>query len=225
MTLPAPVQGYVDASNAINLDALVEWFADDAFVNDARREFWGKDAIRAWLDREVIGDKVTMDVTAASEHHGQVTVAGAMDGDYDKTGLPDPLILTHYFTVRDDRIVTLIVIRNEPTPAWARTEPEQLVRRYFELAPRADTDAYFAQFTDDAVVVDEDRAHRGIAAIRAWRGSVPRVSYAVRDVTATTTGYHADVEVAGDFPGSPVRLTFGFQFGDDGRVTALTITP
>jgi hypothetical protein len=27
------------------------WFAGDALVND-RREFWGKDTIRAWLDRE-----------------------------------------------------------------------------------------------------------------------------------------------------------------------------
>jgi hypothetical protein len=37
-----------------------------------------------------------------------------MDGNYDKTGLPDPLVLTHYFTVRDGRIIRLIIIRNEP---------------------------------------------------------------------------------------------------------------
>jgi hypothetical protein len=69
--------------------------------------------------REVIGDKVTMDVTAASEHQGDVIVNAAMDGRYDKTGLPDPLILTHYFTVSDGRIVRLIIIRDEPTPPWA----------------------------------------------------------------------------------------------------------
>jgi ketosteroid isomerase-like protein len=120
ITLPAPVQGYIDASNAMDGDALIECFADDAFVNDARREFWGKAAIRAWLDREVIGDKVTMDVTTTSAHYGDVAVDAVMDGDYDKTGLPSPLVLTHYFTVRDDRIVRLIIIRNEPTPPWAR---------------------------------------------------------------------------------------------------------
>jgi ketosteroid isomerase-like protein len=120
ITLPAPVQGYIDASNAIDGDALIECFADDAFVNDARREFWGKAAIRAWLDREIIGDKVTMDVTATSAHYGDVAVDAVMDGDYDKTGLPSPLVLTHYFTLRDDRIVRLIIIRNEPTPPWAR---------------------------------------------------------------------------------------------------------
>jgi hypothetical protein len=120
-TLPAPVQGYVAASNAFDGDALIEWFADDAFVNDARREFWGKGAIRAWLDREVIGDKVTMDPTATSEHYGEVIVAAVMDGEYDKAGLPDPLVLTHYFTVRGDRIARLIIIRNEPTPSWAQS--------------------------------------------------------------------------------------------------------
>jgi ketosteroid isomerase-like protein len=120
ITLPAPVEGYIAASNAIDGDALIECFADDAFVNDARREFWGKAAIRAWLDREVIGDKVTMDVTATSAHYGDIAVDAVMDGDYDKTGLPSPLVLTHYFTVRDDRIVRLIIIRNEPTPPWAQ---------------------------------------------------------------------------------------------------------
>ncbi len=120
ITLPAPVQGYIAASNAFDSDALIGWFADDAFVNDARREFWGKDAIRTWLDREVIGDKVTMDVTATSEHYRDVIVHAVMNGDYDKTGLPDPLVLTHYFTVCDDRIVRLIIILNEPTPSWAK---------------------------------------------------------------------------------------------------------
>src|SRR5258708_1529436 len=40
ITLPAPVQGYIGASNAFDGDPLIAWFADDALVND-RREFWG----------------------------------------------------------------------------------------------------------------------------------------------------------------------------------------
>jgi hypothetical protein len=109
--LPAPVQGYIATSNAFDSDALIAWFADDALVNDDRREFRGVDAIRRWLDREIVGARVTMRVTAASEHHGDVALDAVTDGDYDKTGLPDPLVLTYYFTVRDDRIVRLIIIR------------------------------------------------------------------------------------------------------------------
>ena len=118
-TLPAPVQGYIDASNGFDGDAVIAWFAGDALVND-RREFWGKDAIRAWLDREIIGDKVTTTPTATAEHYGEVIVHAVTDGEYDKTRLPDPLVLTYYFTVRGHRIVQLIIIRNQPTPAWAQ---------------------------------------------------------------------------------------------------------
>ncbi len=34
-------------------------FADDALVNDAHREFWGAEAIRRWVAREMVGDRVT----------------------------------------------------------------------------------------------------------------------------------------------------------------------
>jgi len=46
------------------------------------------------------------------EHHGQTILRGRYDGEYDKTNLPEELILTSYFTVRDRRIVTLIIIHN-----------------------------------------------------------------------------------------------------------------
>ena len=39
------------------------------------------------------------------------------DGTYDKTNLPDPLIMTNYFSLRDGRIVTLAVIFTPPTDA------------------------------------------------------------------------------------------------------------
>src|ERR1700737_458385 len=118
-TLPAAVQGYIAASNAFDGDALIAWFADDAVGND-RRGCWGKDATRAWLDREISGGKVTTSPPATAEHYGEVIVHAVTDGEYDKTGLPDPLVLTYYFTVRGDRIVRLIIIRNQPTPAWAQ---------------------------------------------------------------------------------------------------------
>ena len=41
ITLPAPVQGYIAASNAFDGDAVIAAFTDDALVNDTRREFSG----------------------------------------------------------------------------------------------------------------------------------------------------------------------------------------
>ena len=60
------------------------------------------------------GDRVTMDVTEVIEHYGDTIVRGRYDGTFDKTNLPEELILTNYFTVRDGKIVSLIVIHNTP---------------------------------------------------------------------------------------------------------------
>ena len=98
--------------NAFDEDAIVATFADDALVNDVRREFWGKDAIRRWLREEIVGDHVTIEPIDLIEHHKQTILRGRYDGEYDKTNLPDELILTSYFTVRDREIVTLIIIHN-----------------------------------------------------------------------------------------------------------------
>ena len=46
------------------------------------------------------------------DHYGETIVRGYYDGVFDKSNLPDELILTNYFTVRDGKIVSLIVIRN-----------------------------------------------------------------------------------------------------------------
>ena len=117
VSLPPVVAGHIDAVNAHDEDAIVATFADGALVNDAHREFWGSEAIRGWVAREMTGDQVTIDVTEVIDHHGDTIVRGRYDGTFDKTNLPEELILTNYFTVRGDKIVSLIVIRNTP-PAY-----------------------------------------------------------------------------------------------------------
>jgi len=80
-------------------------FTSDGLVNDIQREFRGKAAIGKWAEREIFGANVTMEVMRAIDHYGDVTVTAKLEGTYDKTGLPDPLILTFYFIVRDDKII------------------------------------------------------------------------------------------------------------------------
>jgi hypothetical protein len=106
---------HLAAVNAFDTDAIVATFTEDAFVNDARREFRGIDAIRAWIEREMVGDKVTIDVREVVDNYGDTIVRGAYDGEYDKTNLPaGELIMSNYFGVRDGRITSLIIIRNQP---------------------------------------------------------------------------------------------------------------
>jgi hypothetical protein len=108
------VAEHVRAVNAHDTDAIVATFAPDAYVNDARREFVGIDAIRRWVAKEMTGDKVTIEVREVLDHYGDTIVRGGYDGTYDKTSLPDDLVLTNYFSVRDGKIVSLVVIFNQP---------------------------------------------------------------------------------------------------------------
>jgi hypothetical protein len=111
--LPAPVAAYVQAVNTFDLDAFLATFADDALVNDQLRDHWGKPAIREWAARDVIGDRLTIYVVKAVEHYGHAIVTAHVDGDYDARGLPDPLVLSFYFSAQGEKIVQLIILRNQ----------------------------------------------------------------------------------------------------------------
>jgi ketosteroid isomerase-like protein len=111
--LPEVVARHIAACNAHDADAWMATFAPDAMLNDIQREFIGTEAIRRFADAEIFGTAVTMDVQRAWDRHGDITVHARLDGTYDKTGLPDPLILSFYFSLRDDRITQLIIIHNK----------------------------------------------------------------------------------------------------------------
>jgi hypothetical protein len=114
--LPHIIAAHIDAVNAFDADAIVATFAEDAYVNDIRREIVGLRAIRKWIEKEIVGDKVTLAVREITDHHGDTIVRAKYDGEYDKTNLPPELVMSNYFSVRDDKIVSLVIIRNQPSP-------------------------------------------------------------------------------------------------------------
>ena len=114
--LTGVIAEYVAAVNASDIDAVVATFAPDAYVNNARREINGIDAIRRWVEKEMVGDHVTMEAREGVEHYGDIIVRSRYDGTYDKTNLPAELVLSDYFSVRDGKIVSLTVIFNQPSP-------------------------------------------------------------------------------------------------------------
>src|SRR5580693_6306385 len=114
--LSGVVADHIAAVNALDLDRIVATLAPDAYVNDNRREIWGTEAIRAFMAKEFVGDHVTMEVLEVLDHYGDIIVRARYDGTYDKTHLPDELIMTSYFRVGDDKITSLTVIFNQPSP-------------------------------------------------------------------------------------------------------------
>jgi hypothetical protein len=111
--LPSPVSAYVEATNAFDIDGFLAAFADDALVNDHRDEFVGKEQIRAWAAREIIGDHVTMKVVNVRLLGNHVALKAEIDGDFDKKGLPSPLVLAFYFSVSGGKVSTLVIVHNK----------------------------------------------------------------------------------------------------------------
>src|SRR4029079_9657373 len=89
-------------------NAFAETAADEnATVNDAGREFRGLAAIKKWSDREIMDAQVRFDVLDIAQSNDEVTVTTKVDGNFDRTGLPDPVIISHHITAAGDKIVGL----------------------------------------------------------------------------------------------------------------------
>jgi hypothetical protein len=114
--LPPVVAEHIDAINASDSERVLATFGADAYVNDHSQEIWGAEALRKFVAKEFIDDHVTMEVREVINHHGDVIVRAAYDGTYDKTNLPDDFVMTSYFSVREGKIVSLVIIFNQPSP-------------------------------------------------------------------------------------------------------------
>jgi ketosteroid isomerase-like protein len=114
--LPPVVAEFIEAVNAFDTERIVDAFAADAYVNDNRREIWGTDSIRKFVSKEFVGDHVTMEVREVVDHYGDIIVRAKFDGTYDKTNLPEELVMSSYFAIRDGKITSLTVIFNQPSP-------------------------------------------------------------------------------------------------------------
>jgi hypothetical protein len=79
VTLPAPVQAVVDATNAGDTTAFLDAFTPDGVVDDWGREFHGREAIRQWSDGENIGAQATWtptEITTDGEEHVVTATVG-----------------------------------------------------------------------------------------------------------------------------------------------------
>ncbi len=106
-------------------------------------------------------------------------------------------------------------------------ELPQPICRYFETESSNDTAGMADLFATDAVVIDESRTHKGLAAIKAWKQEAKATtSYQVRPLEAGQDGqrYVVTGNVEGNFPGSPVQLRYFFTLADD-RIASLEIRP
>ena len=105
------------------------------------------------------------------------------------------------------------------------TLPES-VENYIRHSNAYDADGAAECFSADAQVRDDGKVHGGRDAIRAWISST-NAEYAATNTPVacdtTAAGCVVTSEVAGNFRGSPLRITFNFTLGAN-AINALEIT-
>lgn len=115
--LPPLAADYIQATNTHNAAAFRALFADNAIVDDGGREFRGLDAIKEWSDREIFAAQVTLEVLDAADRDGEAVITTKVEGNFDRTGLPDPVIINHHVKVDGDKIVGLTCRLADERPA------------------------------------------------------------------------------------------------------------
>jgi hypothetical protein len=112
--VPEPVAAFFAAVNAGDPAAVVDSFAAGAMVYDELQEHWDRPAIAEWVALQVVGQQLAVDIRRVVRNGDHTVVDASVDGTFDKRGLPDPLVLTFYFSSTDGKITQLLILRNEP---------------------------------------------------------------------------------------------------------------
>ena len=96
---------------------------------------------------------------------------------------------------------------------------------YIAAENRGDADAMTKCFAEDAVVRDEGKTIKGLAAIKRWKVETKKkYQHTVEPLALAREGEKTIVtkRLTGKFPGSPIEVRFVFRL-DGGRIASLQI--
>lgn len=105
--LPTVAAEYLRSINDHDVAAFDALFSASAVVNDAGREFHGASAINKWSDHEIFAAQVQLELIDAVDNQQECVIMTQVDGNFDRTGLPDPLVIHHSLVIDDGKIVQL----------------------------------------------------------------------------------------------------------------------
>ena len=105
--LAQPIAALIEATNAHKSDEFLATLADGAVITDEGQEYRGIAAIKEWSDEKYIGAKVTLALVDMMNSTDKIIVTLKVDGNFDKTGLPDPFLLDFHFTIDTNKITVL----------------------------------------------------------------------------------------------------------------------
>ncbi|KPU44316.1 snoaL-like domain protein [Oxobacter pfennigii] len=220
--LPESVEMHFDAANTGDSAAFLSAFHDDATVIDAGKEYHGRNEIEAWSDEIYFKDNLRLKITNAVQNTKEIVVTAIADGDYDKSGLPDPLYLDFHFVIKEAKVCLLRIVLSSNSRAVPLPQP---IAAYYHASDVYDSELLAACFAQDAILYDEDMEFRGPAEISRHILKANKEANVRMDIMNLVEQSRETIVTAmltGNFEGSPLPLDFHFTF-DNGKIKSLNI--
>ena len=221
--LPEAVEAHFLTANTDDPVGFLSTFHDNAVVLDAGKAYRGKTAIKAWCDQTYFGDHLRLKITNAVHGAEEIVVTAIADGDFDKTGLPDPLYLDFHFVVEESKISLLRIVLSSNSRAVLLPHP---IAAYYHASDVYDGVLLAGCFAEDAVLFDEGKEYHGPAAISKHilqANLEAKVNMDITHCADRNVGVVVTATLTGEFEGSPLALDFHFAL-EDGKIKTLNIT-
>ena len=100
-----------------------------------------------------------------------------------------------------------------------------IIEKYIDASNAHDVKSILACFTDDAVVRDENKKHRGKIDIERWlTTTIEKYKFQFKPLSSQEQDNETvvSIELSGTFPGSPISLDYHFTMAND-KIALLTI--
>jgi hypothetical protein len=109
MKTQQPIEAFIQGINHQNASELLAVFNSSAVISDEGRDYRGTSAFKEWFQEKCISPNVTLKPIETIERDGTAMVNMQVDGDFDKTVLPDPLQLDFHFTLVSNKVDALSI--------------------------------------------------------------------------------------------------------------------
>ena len=106
MDMPGIINTYFEADRRNDANALLDTFAVQAFVEDERARHQGAVAIRDWWVAAKKATQYRAEPVESAVDGDKALVRARVSGQFPGS----PVMLTHAFTIKDDRIVRLEIL-------------------------------------------------------------------------------------------------------------------
>lgn len=106
---PQPIDAFVSAINRHSTADFLTTLGESITVIDEGHTYRGIEEAQTWCDEKCVAAMITLKMIDVSEPGDETSVVFEIDGNFDKSGLPDPLVMDFHFTIKNSKIVGLSI--------------------------------------------------------------------------------------------------------------------